>query len=69
MLADIGKAANFIDKIAAAETPPTNLLKRSSKVLAINADDQAVEDDMENEEDDEAQEVFKKADYPFKSKQ
>ena len=69
VLADIGKAANFIDKIAAAETPPTNLLKRSSKVLAINADDQAVEDDMENEEDDEAQEVFKKADYPFKSKQ
>ena len=64
VLADIKKATNFVDQIVSKETPKVV----SSKVLAINNDDQEVED---HGEDDEAQFVGlqKRAEYPFQSKQ
>ena len=63
VLGEIKKATNFIEKIAASETPNTKT--SAKKIKEIGADDQDV-DECEDE-DDEAQEFFtkKRAAYPF----
>ena len=71
VLADIKKAANFVDQIVQKETPKLQKSASSKKVAAISSnDDGAVEND--ESEDDEAEVIAEKkkpkADYPFISK-
>ena len=54
VLADIKKATNFIDKLAASSTP--NSKSNTKKVQEVNAMDQTIEgnEEEQDEEDDEA---------------
>ena len=77
VLADIKKATNFIDKLAASSTP-NSFKQNASKVKEVENSAQLKneegnqEENEVGEEDDEAQEFFTKkrvaAAYPFKSK-